>query len=762
MKKALLIFALMISFFGSAQYAPSTNVNYIKYLKTPPVSDDFSDSLLLYRNSDKFQYMMPVSLLGRKLVPLAGTLSGYPITSVVESKSIFNFTNDSGDLLGYFGNDGGSPILQLQSSDGNTYFKAYQDGAEFKQPSRGSIYLRPKTGEDVLEISISGASTSKRGISGSEDYSGNVQDLDYVQKKYVDSAIVANPVPTLQQVTNAGNTTDNPVVIQSGFGSQTEFSGTSIFLSDFGGVTTSELGQDFIDFKKDGVRKRIYPGTITQDNQFFSLPDKPTGSYVLATTDDIPASTGTNLTYVQNSTGLFINSSTQTVAMPVLPEAVSTPAPRAGIMPAADKVAIDDAKAQNGILKSNGSGDFGTVVSGTDIKTINGTSLLGSGNITTGNVTGPTTTTDNTITRFDGTSGNLQGSTASITDNGELILAGVSNPTYAAGKLAYDTDNQSLTFTNDDSSVSLQVGQEEWIRVRNTTGSTIANGAAVYFNGSSSGLPTIALAQANSGTTTVCAGITTEAIPNNAVGYVTSLGIVRGLNTSGFSVGAVYLSATTPGALTQTAPTSPNYRYRVGFVTTVNASTGTIHVTPSTAALGNGTAGQLPRIGSTGAQEYFTPSYPRVIASSGDTYSGTDITGEQIVYSAAIPANTLVDDSTLSLTMMFTRLAANGNVSFRVYLNDTNDLVTPLQIAFKTMTMANYSDAIERTFGLKSNVIKGFNATTSITSDKATSTAAPTLTSISTSTTYYLIITMNQLATGNGTGVYGINLTSSK
>jgi len=191
------------------------------------------------------------------------------------------------------------------------------------------------------------------------------------------------------------------------------------------------------------------------------------------------------------------------------------------------------------------------------------------------------------------------------TNQPSTTYSGTASPAYAQGKLVYDTDNESMTFYNNDSAIGLQVGQEDWIRVKNVSGSTITNGQAVYINGSSAGLPTIALAQANSGTTTVGVGLTTESIANNAIGYVTALGVVHGLNTSGFSVGAVYISAVTPGALTQTAPTSPNYRYRVGFVTMVDAVNGTVHVTPSTASLGNGTSNQVAGINSGGtAQEY--------------------------------------------------------------------------------------------------------------------------------------------------------------
>jgi len=221
----------------------------------------------------------------------------------------------------------------------------------------------------------------------------------------------------------------------------------------------------------------------------------------------------------------------------------------------------------------------------------------------------PTTTTDNAIVRFDGTLGNQQNSGVIIDDDGGITFPGQASPTYGAKKIVYDTSNNCFTAYNDDSAVSLQIGQEIWIPVRNVSGSTIPNGSAVYINGANSGFPTIALAQANSGTTTVCAGLATESIANGANGFVTSLGLVRGLDTSLFSTGAVYLSSTVAGGITQTAPIAPNYRYRIGFVTAVSASVGAISVTPSTAALGNGTANQVFGMNAAGtAQEVKTIS----------------------------------------------------------------------------------------------------------------------------------------------------------
>ncbi len=259
------------------------------------------------------------------------------------------------------------------------------------------------------------------------------------------------------------------------------------------------------------------------------------------------------------------------------------------------------------------------------------------------------------------------------------IFTGVASPTYAAGKLTYDTDNESLTFYNNDSNIGLQIGQEEWIRVKNVTGSTIANGKAVYINGANSGLPTIALAKADSSSTILCAGLTTESIANNAIGYVTCIGVVHGLDTSGFSAGAtVFVDASTAGSLTSTAPTSPNYRYRVGIVAVSDATVGSIHVAPSTAALGNGTANQVFGMNSAGtAQEVksILGTTNRLTMTNAANSITADIsaTFEALLGKVASPLSQFASTTSLQLKNTISDETGSGLLVF----NDTPTLIAP-------------------------------------------------------------------------------------
>jgi hypothetical protein len=117
--------------------------------------------------------------------------------------------------------------------------------------------------------------------------------------------------------------------------------------------------------------------------------------------------------------------------------------------------------------------------------------------------------------------------------------------------------------------------------VYNNSGSTINKGQAVYFSGTFSGstsfVPTIALAKANFYATSAY-GITAENISNGGYGRVQFSGSVSGFDLSGFAAGVLlYLSSTTAGGFTSVMPTAPNISQIIGYVVN-NSVTGTIEL----------------------------------------------------------------------------------------------------------------------------------------------------------------------------------------
>ncbi len=127
----------------------------------------------------------------------------------------------------------------------------------------------------------------------------------------------------------------------------------------------------------------------------------------------------------------------------------------------------------------------------------------------------------------------------------------------------------------------LQVGQEIHYYAKNTSGGTIANGTPVMFTGSvgSSGKLTFAKAVADGSVDhEYMMGVATQDIANNAFGYVTSFGLVRGVDTSGTPYGetwadgdVIYFGPATAGTWTKVEPDAPNLALPVGVVITASS-----------------------------------------------------------------------------------------------------------------------------------------------------------------------------------------------
>ncbi len=124
-------------------------------------------------------------------------------------------------------------------------------------------------------------------------------------------------------------------------------------------------------------------------------------------------------------------------------------------------------------------------------------------------------------------------------------------PAWAEGRVFYDTASHTLAYYNDNNAVTVNVGSEQLIRVRNRSGIAISDGAAVYISGALGQTPTVALALADGTSRSQVSGLATVDINDDAFGYVTVQGLVNGLNTSAYQDGAIlYLSTNTLGGFT--------------------------------------------------------------------------------------------------------------------------------------------------------------------------------------------------------------------
>ena len=120
--------------------------------------------------------------------------------------------------------------------------------------------------------------------------------------------------------------------------------------------------------------------------------------------------------------------------------------------------------------------------------------------------------------------------------------------------------------------MTLQVGQESYLRVRNISGDMIPDGSPVYISGADQGLPTIELAKSDDISTLNAVSITTHNVPNNTNGYTTLTGAVNDVDTSEFGPGdTLYVSDSTAGIITNERPKSPSIAHRVGVATEIGA-----------------------------------------------------------------------------------------------------------------------------------------------------------------------------------------------
>lgn len=213
-------------------------------------------------------------------------------------------------------------------------------------------------------------------------------------------------------------------------------------------------------------------------------------------------------------------------------------------------------------------------------------------------------------------SGNvLIGTTSGVTGGGLLQVNGIINsgeygllggyvgldttPTTTpstAGTLSWNDTDGTADLKLKGGNVTLQIGQEEVVRVVNKTGATLNEAdfravriRSVAEGGAQGQRLAVVLAQANNdanSATTI--GLVTESISDNQEGFITTFGNVSGIDTTGAkSYGGLetwvdgdmlYLSPNYAGYLTNVKPSAPQHMVIVGYVVYAHAIHGKIFV----------------------------------------------------------------------------------------------------------------------------------------------------------------------------------------
>lgn len=172
--------------------------------------------------------------------------------------------------------------------------------------------------------------------------------------------------------------------------------------------------------------------------------------------------------------------------------------------------------------------------------------------------------------------------------SGQITFDQTPTQTAGVGVLRWNDTDGTLDLGLKGGNVTLQLGQEQIVRVVNKTGSNLTEAGyqAVYTSGAQGQRLKVDLALANSDLTSAgTLGLITENILINQEGFVTTNGLVRGINTTGslqsetWADGDIlYLSPITAGKLTNIKPTAPQHSVTIGVCVYAHITQGSIFV----------------------------------------------------------------------------------------------------------------------------------------------------------------------------------------
>ena len=161
-----------------------------------------------------------------------------------------------------------------------------------------------------------------------------------------------------------------------------------------------------------------------------------------------------------------------------------------------------------------------------------------------------------------------------VTDNGATTTTNISVAQVTmGGDLLADGDQTHTIGSETNRFVTTHGDLNGAVRFKAKAGVALSKGEVVYISGVSGGVPVVSKAQANSASTMPAYGVCYAAASLNADVQIVTFGNLEGINTGSFSVGdTLFISATTAGAITNTAPAGEsNLIQNIGRVVKVDA-----------------------------------------------------------------------------------------------------------------------------------------------------------------------------------------------
>ena len=170
--------------------------------------------------------------------------------------------------------------------------------------------------------------------------------------------------------------------------------------------------------------------------------------------------------------------------------------------------------------------------------------------------------------------GGAIGTLQQVTDQGATTTTNISVAQVTmGGDLLADGDQTRTIGSETNRFVTTHGDLNGAVRFKAKAGVALSKGEVVYISGVSGGVPVVSKAQANSASTMPAYGVCYAAASLNADVQIVTFGNLEGINTGSFSVGdTLFISATTAGAITNTAPAGEsNLIQNIGRVVKVDA-----------------------------------------------------------------------------------------------------------------------------------------------------------------------------------------------
>lgn len=362
----------------------------------------------------------------------------------------------------------------------------------------------------------------------------------------------------------------------------------------------------------------------------------------------------------------------------------------------------------------------------------------------------------------------------------------------AVGKLKWNDTDGTVDLGLKGGNVTLQLGQENVVRVVNKTGADLLESQfrvvrvrSVAEGGAQGQRLAVKLAQADSDTDSATTlGVVTENIGNNQEGFITVFGQVKGINTTGaMSYGGtetwvdgdmLYLSPTNPGYLTKVKPVAPQHMVVVGYVEYAHSQNGKIFVKVDNGyeldelhnvKISAATSGDVltynssTQVWENKTLNEITGTYNVKITTPSSIVSGT--TSEVQLLKLEIPPYSFGPNDVLNIpNLIISKVGTIASYTLRVKISTSSTMPIGTgtdTIAFMSIGNTNTLTKMYRNYFISGGFLRGVGTINSA-SDVVNSTTALLVKAFDYTTTNYLYVSVNPASASDTFQLVGLQI----